>query len=228
MDYNEHLQIGKYLRQLNEFGVDEIVLEKNHESLGHDNMKKTVNKDVLLKKIFERSKDCKKCSLGLSRTNFVFGEGNKDARIFFVGEAPGHDEDIQGRPFVGRSGKLLTKMIEAMGIMRDDIYIGNILKCRPPNNRDPERKEVDLCIPILHEQIKAVNPDIICVLGRIAAQTLLNTKEPLGKLRERIHMFNGVKLIVTYHPSALLRNPNWKKPAWDDLKMLMKEINLNK
>lgn len=168
---------------------------------------------------------CQRCSLGALRTNFVFGDGNPDADIMFIGEAPGKAEDEQGLPFIGRAGQLLTKMIEAIKLSRSDVFIGNILKCRPPNNRDPQADEIDKCEPILIRQIEIIRPVIICALGRIAGQTLLQTKSTLGALRGQVHDYHGVKLIVTYHPAALLRNPNWKPKAWDDLKFLRREYD---
>jgi uracil-DNA glycosylase len=163
---------------------------------------------------------CMRCALGGTRKNFVFGEGDPGAGIMFVGEAPGAEEDTQGRPFVGRAGKLLTQMIEAMKLSRGDVYIGNILKCRPPNNRDPKPGEIAACEPILLRQIELIKPKVICALGRISGQTLLRSTGTLGSLRGTIHDYHGVKLIVTYHPAALLRNSNWKPAAWEDLKLV--------
>ena len=165
---------------------------------------------------------CLKCPLGHTRVNFVFGVGNPNAKVMFIGEAPGADEDAQGEPFVGRAGQLLNKIIEAVGMKREDVYICNILKCRPPNNREPLPSEMELCSPYLSKQIELVKPQFIICLGRTAAQWLLQTNENLNTLRTRIHDYHGVKLIVTYHPAALLRNPNWKRPAWDDMKMFRK------
>jgi uracil-DNA glycosylase family 4 len=162
---------------------------------------------------------CLKCELGRTRTNFVFGVGNPKSPVMFVGEAPGADEDARGEPFVGRAGQLLNKIIEAVGMKREDVYICNILKCRPPNKRDPLPMEMDPCSPYLMKQIELVKPKFIICLGRISAQWLLQTKETLTSLRGKAHDFQGAKLIVTYHPAALLRNPNWKRPAWDDMKM---------
>ncbi len=170
-------------------------------------------------------KECLRCQLGEKRKNFVFGSGNPDADIMFIGEAPGEEEDIQGLPFVGRAGQLLTKMIESIKLSREDVYIANILKCRPPGNRDPLSAEIEKCEPILLRQIELIRPKIICALGRISGQTLLRTNSTLGALRGRVHDYHGVKLIVTYHPAALLRNPNWKRPAWEDLKFLRKEYD---
>lgn len=175
--------------------------------------------------LYETVCNCKRCALGRTRNKFVFGGGNPEADVMFVGEAPGADEDAQGLPFVGRAGKLLTKMIEAIQMSRDEVYIGNILKCRPPGNRDPRTEEIELCEPILIRQIEIIKPKVICALGRISGQTLLRTKSSLGALRGKVHDYHGVKLIVTYHPAALLRNPNWKPAAWDDLKFLRKEYD---
>ena len=168
---------------------------------------------------------CTRCPLGKTRIKFVFGDGNPHADVMFVGEAPGADEDAQGIPFVGRAGQLLTKMIEAIKLTREEVFIGNILKCRPPGNRDPKPDEIECCEPILVRQIELIQPTIICALGRIAGQTLLRSKSSLGALRGKIHDYHGVKLMVTYHPAALLRNPNWKPHAWDDLKFLRREYD---
>ena len=165
---------------------------------------------------------CMKCPLGSSRNKFVFGVGNPNADIVFVGEAPGADEDAQGEPFVGRAGQLLNKILEAIHFKREDVYICNILKCRPPNNRDPLPEEVDSCEPYLWKQLELLNPKIIVCLGRIAGQTLLRTNETLGSLRGKLHNYRGIKLVVTYHPAALLRNPNWKKPTWEDVQWIRK------
>ncbi|MBA4311959.1 MAG: uracil-DNA glycosylase [Chlorobiaceae bacterium] len=169
--------------------------------------------------------NCLKCGLGKTRTNFVFGVGNPNADVMFVGEAPGADEDAQGEPFVGRAGQLLNKILAAVELKREDVYICNILKCRPPNNRDPEPTEMELCTPYLYKQISLIQPKFIICLGRIAAQWLLQTNGTLGSMREKIHDYRGTKLIVTYHPAALLRNPNWKRPAWEDMKMFRDEYN---
>jgi uracil-DNA glycosylase family 4 len=162
---------------------------------------------------------CLKCELGRTRKNFVFGVGNPNSPVMFVGEAPGADEDAKGEPFVGRAGQLLNKIIEAVGMKREDVYICNILKCRPPNNRDPLPTEMQLCSPYLMKQIELMKPKFIICLGRISAQWLLQTTDTLTSLRGKFHDFQGAKLMVTYHPAALLRNPNWKRPAWDDMKM---------
>jgi DNA polymerase len=160
---------------------------------------------------------CKKCPLGNSRTNFVFGTGNPDADIVVIGEAPGAEEDLQGEPFVGRAGQLLNRILEATGFKREEVYIMNILKCRPPGNRNPLPEEVEKCRPYLEKQLKLINPKIILLLGKVAADALLKTREPLQKLRGKVHTYKNWKVMVTFHPAALLRNPNWKRPAWEDM-----------
>jgi len=165
--------------------------------------------------------ECQKCPLGATRTNFVYGTGNPKADVMFIGEAPGRDEDLKGEPFVGRAGQLLDKILAAINFNRNDqVYIANILKCRPPNNRDPQPDEMKTCLPYLKEQIRLIKPKIICALGRISAQALLETSTPLGKLRGRWHQFEGVPFIVTYHPAALLRFQQYKKDCWEDIKKL--------
>jgi DNA polymerase len=160
---------------------------------------------------------CLNCALGQTRTRFVFGVGNPHADIVVIGEAPGADEDAKGEPFVGRAGQLLNKILEAIDIRREDVFICNILKCRPPNNRDPLPSEVAQCEPYLHAQLALIRPKIMLALGRIAAQTLLRTTDSLTTLREKTHVYQGIPLMVTYHPAALLRNPNWKRPTWEDV-----------
>ncbi|MFH0991942.1 MAG: uracil-DNA glycosylase [bacterium] len=166
--------------------------------------------------------DCTKCALGSTRTKFVFGVGNPHAEIVIVGEAPGAEEDLQGEPFVGRAGQLLNKILEAIHLKREEVYICNILKCRPPGNRDPHPDEVDHCEPYLWKQLELIKPKIILCLGRIAGQTLLRTTKSLGDLRGTTHNYRGIKLMVTYHPAALLRNPNWKRPTWEDVQQFRK------
>lgn len=163
---------------------------------------------------------CQKCPLGQSRTRFVFGVGRADADIVVIGEAPGADEDASGEPFVGVAGQLLNKILAAIHLTRDDVYIANILKCRPPGNRRPERFEVGQCEPYLIKQLDLIRPKFILALGLTAANTLLNRNAKMGELRGTIHDYHGVKVVVTYHPAALLRNPQWKRPAWEDVQML--------
>jgi DNA polymerase len=172
---------------------------------------------------------CQRCPhLAASRTQTVFGTGSPTARLMFIGEAPGADEDRTGEPFVGRAGMLLTDMItKGMGLQRSDVYIANILKSRPPENRDPRPDEIGHCLPYLERQIAIVRPEFLCLLGRIAAQALLETALSMGRLRGKWHRCRGVLTLVTYHPAYLLRNPAAKKDAWDDLRMLMKQMGLN-
>jgi len=184
------------------------------------------SKTMTLEEIREEIGDCTRCQLHEGRTNLVFGDGNPKARLVFVGEGPGRDEDMQGKPFVGRSGKLLTKIIEAMGLTREDVYICNVVKCRPPNNRTPEPEEMSTCEQFLFKQIRFIKPEAIVCLGATAAKSILKTKASLGSLRGKFHMYCGSKLMVTYHPAALLRNPNFKKPAWEDMQVVMKELGL--
>src|SRR5436189_2718422 len=164
---------------------------------------------------------CDRCKLHkLGRRQVVFGVGNPDADLMFVGEAPGADEDIQGIPFVGRAGQLLTKMIEAIDLKREDVYIANVIKCRPPQNRNPEQDEVDTCEPFLFRQIDTIKPKVIVALGTFAARTLLRTLDPISRLRGRVYEFRGAKLIPTFHPAYLLRNPASKREVWEDMKLV--------
>ncbi|HER44375.1 MAG TPA: uracil-DNA glycosylase [Candidatus Eisenbacteria bacterium] len=165
----------------------------------------------------ERVSRCELCPLCKGRTRTVFGSGDPKARIVFVGEAPGREEDLRGEPFVGRAGQLLTKILASVGFTREEVYITNILKCRPPENRDPNEQEVRLCKPYLKRQIELIEPVLICALGRIAGQNLLERNASLSVLRQHIHYYEDVRTIVTYHPAALLRNPNLKRAAWEDI-----------
>jgi len=164
--------------------------------------------------------NCQECPLGQTRNKFVYGAGNPNADLMFVGEAPGADEDRLGEPFVGRAGQLLDKILAAIEFTRDDVYIANILKCRPPGNRDPQPDEMARCFPYLREQVSLIKPKLICALGRIAAQALLQTTTPLGRLRGKWHEYAGVPMMVTYHPAALLRFQSYKKDTWADMQML--------
>jgi uracil-DNA glycosylase len=167
--------------------------------------------------------DCTRCKLHtLGRSQIVFGVGNPNADLMFVGEAPGADEDVQGVPFVGRAGQLLTKIIEAIGLERDEVYIANVIKCRPPQNRNPEPDEVATCEPFLLRQIDAIKPRVIVALGKFAGQTLLQTDAPISRLRGRVFDYRGAKLIPTFHPAYLLRNPSAKREVWEDMKLVKK------
>ncbi len=202
------------------------------EQIGAD--KVAHDKKIELEKIADEVSQCRKCGLGSLRTNPVPGEGNPNARIFFIGEGPGADEDAQGRPFVGRAGQLLDKVIDACGLKRSDVFIGNILKCRPPENRDPRPDEIISCLPYLQRQIEVINPDIIVALGAHAARTLLNTNKSIGQLRGQFHEYYAglgrppIKLMATYHTAYLLRNYSQenRKRVWEDMKKVLAELGL--
>jgi uracil-DNA glycosylase len=182
--------------------------------------------DDTLLRIREDIGDCTRCKLHKGRTNIVYGVGNPKAELVFVGEGPGHDEDIKGEPFVGRAGKLLTQMIEAMSLRREDVYIANVVKCRPPENRLPEKDEIATCSPYLLRQLDVIKPKVICALGSCAAQTLLQTTQGISKFRGEWFDFRGAKLIATYHPAYLLRNPPAKSEVWKDLQKVMALLGL--
>ncbi len=167
--------------------------------------------------------DCQRCKLASGRNHIVFGDGNAKAKLVFIGEGPGAEEDRQGQPFVGAAGQLLTRIIEAIKLSRSQVYICNIIKCRPPGNRNPESDEIKTCFPFLERQIAAIQPDFIIALGSFAAQTLLGTTTPISRLRGHFHVYRGIKVVPTYHPAYLLRNPDKKRDVWEDMKMLMKE-----
>lgn len=164
--------------------------------------------------------ECRKCRLSELRNRVVFGEGDPHARLFVIGEAPGADEDAQGRPFVGRSGQLLDRILLSVGFERRDVYIGNIIKCRPPGNRNPQSDEIECCKPWLMEQLDIVKPKMLLLLGRVAANTMLGNTMSMGAMRGRVIRWREFDCVVTYHPAALLRNPNWKRPCWEDMQML--------
>jgi len=184
------------------------------------------DKPSALKLIREDIGDCTRCRLHKGRTNLVFGVGNVNADLMFVGEGPGADEDAKGEPFVGRAGQLLNNMISAMGIKREDVYIANVVKCRPPSNRTPEKDECDTCSPFLMRQIDIIKPKVIVALGAVAAKNLLVVNDSMANLRGRWYDFRNSKLLVTYHPAYLLRDPRQKKEAWKDLQMVMKYLGL--
>jgi DNA polymerase len=191
-----------------------------------DNNVRAINEGQELSRTCQDMAECQLCPLGKTRRNLVFGDGNSNAQLVFVGEAPGADEDAQGLPFVGKAGQQLTKIIEAMGISRKNVYICNILKCRPPQNRNPLPEEIAACEPFLKKQLEIIAPRIICALGTFAAQTLLKTEVPISALRGRFHSYQGIKLMPTYHPAYLLRNPSAKKFVWEDVQIIMKELGL--
>ena len=218
MDSNLAQQVRQHLEIERAFGMTELPVRASSRN---DVLDKTAAL-ALLEKEF---KNCQLCGLCETRTQVVFGSGNPQARLMFVGEAPGFDEDRQGQPFVGAAGQLLTKIIEAMKLKRDDVYIANCLKCRPPNNRSPLPSEIVTCKPILMRQIDIIQPKIICALGKFAAQTLLENDQPISRMRGRFFDWNGIKIMPTFHPAYLLRNPADKKLVWEDVQKIMKELN---
>ena len=209
-------------RKAKEFAVklstDKVEEEKGEENLFLEEFQKTESLTELNQMIC----NCQLCSLGKTRTKFVFGVGNPTADAMLIGEAPGADEDQQGEPFVGRAGKLLNDILKAINFTREEVYIANILKCRPPGNRDPQPGEMETCMPYLMKQIDLIKPKVILCLGRVAANGLLNKKLTLTALRENTYDINGIKVVATYHPAALLRNPNWKRGCWEDVKKFRK------
>lgn len=206
--------LGDYLRMQQALGVSALSLSREYFPSPAD----------ALRRLEAQLQGCPRCKLHGGRTTIVFGSGNPNAELVFIGEGPGAEEDVQGKPFVGRAGQLLTKMIESIGMTRDRVYIANIVKCRPPGNRNPEPDEIAACEPFLIAQLQAVQPKVICALGNFAAQTLLKTKEGIFKLRGRPHIYQGITLIPTFHPAYLLRNPNMKGTAWEDLKLVRREV----
>ena len=183
----------------------------------------------LLKELEESMAGCTRCKLAKGRTKLVFGEGSPVADLMFVGEGPGRDEDLQGRPFVGRAGQLLTRIINAMKLKRSDVYIANIVKCRPPNNRNPEPDEVAACKPFLMKQIEIVRPKVICALGSVAFQNLMETKAPISKFRGTLYPWReGIYILPTFHPAFLLRNPKKKRDVWEDVQVIMKFLEKGK
>jgi len=168
--------------------------------------------------------DCTRCKLHKGRTNIVFGVGDPHARLMFIGEGPGADEDLKGEPFVGRAGQLLTQIIKAMGLAREQVYIANVVKCRPPDNRNPEPDEIEQCSPFLRAQIASINPVVIVALGKFAAQTLLGVETPISRMRGQFHQMGPVAVMPTFHPSYLLRNPGAKREVWEDMKMVMARL----
>jgi DNA polymerase len=215
--YREYFYIveltKRYIEQIADIQLPEI-LQRN------------IDKNKLLNNIKDLVDSCRRCKLHLMRKNTVFGEGNPDADVMVIGEAPGAQEDIQGRPFVGEAGQLLTRMLKSIDVSRETVYITNVVKCRPENNRNPYQNEIDACNMYLRLQIRIINPKILLCMGNFAAKTLLKTTHGITKLRGRFFKYNNsIKLLPTYHPAALLYHPDLKKDAWYDLQMLQKELN---
>ncbi len=235
MAYNEPAvsQLSDHLRFYQDLGVTGISRDPKwreraaDRARGADSVVPSAERRApsTLLSIREDIGDCTRCKLhAQGRTQVVFGVGNPTADLMFVGEAPGADEDVQGVPFVGRAGQLLTKMIVAMGFTRDEVYIANVIKCRPPGNRNPEPDEIARCEPFLFRQIATIQPKVVVALGAFAAKTLLETDQPISRLRGRLYEFRGAKLIPTFHPSFLLRSPGYKREAWEDLKLALIEL----
>ena len=218
--------VNRYLKQTRELYGDELFLESNPVSEKKDLQTIHLEFSTELDSFHQQIHECQKCRLGQSRTNFVFGVGDPNASLVLVGEAPGEQEDLKGEPFVGRAGQLLDKILAAIDRSREkDVYICNVLKCRPPQNRDPLADEVEQCEPYLIHQINLIQPKLIVALGRVAGKTLLNVDKPLKSMRGILHNYHNTPLIVTYHPAALLRNPNWKPEAWKDFKWIRSMID---
>lgn len=225
-ELNEAIKKIKMLVETDKnFGIEEYFLSAEQDTINSDSQTKE-KKQEELDSLEQEALQCKKCPLYKTRTHLVFGEGSPDAELMFVGEAPGRDEDLHGKPFIGRAGKLLTKIINAMNLKREDVYIANILKDRPPNNRNPKDSEIESCIEYLRKQIKIIEPKVICALGSFAAKELLNEESSISKLRGKFYDYEGIKFMPTYHPAYLLRNSHGKKFVWEDMKKIMKELNI--
>jgi len=218
---------NSWLRELREYL--EFQIQQGFEEVILPGSRPQDDSELSLEAIREDLGDCNRCGLSRSRNKIVFGEGNPGAEIMFIGEGPGADEDREGRPFVGRAGMLLTKMIRAMGLERSEVYIANVVKCRPPENRDPDVKEIESCLPFLELQIRSVKPRVVVALGRVSAHSLLQTKESIGKMRGFFRERNGIQVMPTYHPSFLLRKEKerqYKAEAWSDLRQVMALLGL--
>jgi uracil-DNA glycosylase family 4 len=223
---NPRQQLAEHLRYLATLGVDGLGKDPLWSRPLEFSQPRPGSPTNLLAAIREEIGDCTRCKLHrLGRSQVVFGVGNPQAELMFVGEAPGHDEDVQGIPFVGRAGQLLTKIIEAIGLKRDDVYIANVIKCRPPENRNPEPDEVATCQPFLFRQIESIAPKVIVALGSFAAKTLLSTEAPISRLRGRVYDLKGTRLVCTFHPAYLLRSPDRKRDAWEDMKIVRQLLN---
>jgi DNA polymerase len=197
-----------------------------YEALGFERMPVAITRAEWLKILRNDIGDCTRCRLSKARKTVVFGDGNPRARLMFIGEGPGKEEDIQGKPFVGDAGQLLTRLIERMGFKREDVYIANIVKCRPPSNRDPKDDEIAACLPILKKQIRMISPEVIMTLGRIAAQALLEINTPISRLRGKFIEYEGIYIMPTFHPAYLLRNPKDKILVWADAQKVLSKLGV--
>ncbi|NVN99343.1 MAG: uracil-DNA glycosylase [Geobacteraceae bacterium] len=216
--------LKRYLEELRDTGVEELEYATGAAAAPVSQTQSPAPPSLAesLEDIRNELGDCRRCQLCETRQNIVFGVGSDSAKVLFVGEAPGRDEDLQGEPFVGEAGQLLTKMIKAMGYERSEVYICNVIKCRPPENRNPLPAEIDNCSPFMQRQIKSIAPKAIVALGTFSSQTLLGSKEPISKLRGHFHDYHGIPLMPTFHPAFLLRSPEKKREVWSDLQQVMK------
>jgi uracil-DNA glycosylase family 4 len=212
--------LKSYLEYLKGMGIETVPASETKAALSHSSPSLLPHTTPSLEEIRRELGECRRCKLHRTRRTLVFGEGNEKAKLMFVGEGPGYDEDVQGRPFVGKAGQLLTKIIQSIHLQREEVYITNIIKCRPPQNRNPEPDEIECCHPFLLKQISAIQPQIICALGTFAAQTLLKTDAKITALRGKFYNLGGIKLLPTYHPAYLLRNPERKREVWEDMKKI--------
>jgi uracil-DNA glycosylase family 4 len=208
-----------YLEYLKGMGIISLPVSENIPE------KATRSENLTLEEVRNELGDCKRCKLHRTRKTIVFGEGNEKANLMFIGEGPGYDEDVQGRPFVGKAGQLLTKIIQSINLSREEVYIANIIKCRPPQNRNPEPDEIQSCNPFLQKQIQVIQPKVICALGTFSTQTLLKTDAKITALRGKLYDLEGIKVIPTYHPAFLLRNPDKKREVWEDMKKIVECLN---
>jgi DNA polymerase len=220
-------ELADQLEFLRDIGIDSLVTLKDRTAVPETQSVipiTTSNDMTTLDSVRAEMGDCQRCKLAPKRTNLVFGSGNPGAELVFVGEAPGFDEDQQGLPFVGRAGQLLTKIIESINLKREDVYICNVLKCRPPDNRNPEPDEVAACNPFLRKQLATIRPKVVCCLGTFAAQTVLQMAAPISKLRGKFFDMDGIRVIATFHPAYLLRSPEKKREVWEDMKRIRAEL----
>jgi len=216
--------LKSYLEYLRGMGIIGVSSSERQDQKGSLNPSPLPRKPPTLEEVRRELGECQRCKLHRTRRTIVFGEGNKRARLMLIGEGPGYDEDVQGRPFVGKAGQLLTRILQSIHLPREEVYITNIIKCRPPQNRNPEPDEIQSCYPFLTQQIEAIQPQMICALGTFAAQTLLKTDAKITTLRGRFYEFVGIKVMPTYHPAYLLRNPERKREVWQDMKQISKEL----
>lgn len=220
--------LKSYFEYLKGLGISELILNQRDDPLRLISPSKSHeihgSQRIGLEEIRRELGDCRRCPLHRTRKTIVFGEGNERARLMVIGEGPGYEEDVQGRPFVGKAGQLLTRILQAIQLQREEVYITNIVKCRPPQNRNPEPEEIEACSPFLWKQIQAIRPKVICALGTVSAQTLLRTEAKITALRGRSFEVSGIPLFPTYHPAYLLRNPEKKREVWEDMKRVAQAL----